>query len=49
MVSSMWPTKFCYLSLIDLTILLTYPIDLICSAFVVSGGRCQHNWRTPIA
>ena len=38
MVSSMWPTKFCYLSLKDLTIFLTYPIDLICSAFVVSGG-----------
>ena len=25
--------------------MLTYPTDLICLAFVVNGGRCQHNWR----
>ena len=28
--------------------LLPYPIDLICLALVVSGGRCQHNWRISI-
>ena len=28
--------------------ILTYSIDLICLAFVVNGGRCQHNWRTSI-
>ena len=43
MISSMWQTKFCYLWFI-----LTYPIDLICLAFAVNGGRCQDNWRTPI-
>ena len=29
--------------------ILTYSIDLICLAFVVNEGKCQHNWRTSIA
>ena len=29
-------------------ILDTYPIDLICLAFVVNGDRCQYDWMTPI-
>ena len=29
----------------NLEFILTYPTDLICLAFVVRGGRCQHNWR----
>ena len=29
----------------NLGFILTYSIDLICLAFVVNGGRCQHNWR----
>ena len=32
----------------NLGFILTYSIDLICLAFVVNGGRCQHNWRTSI-
>ena len=28
--------------------ILTYLMDLICLAFVVNGGRCQHNWMTSI-
>ena len=44
MVSSMWPTEFCYLSL---SFILTYPIDLIRLDFVVNGIRCQHNCRIP--
>ena len=40
MVSSLWPTKFCYVSLIDI---LTYPKDFIRLDFVVNGGSCQHN------
>ena len=32
----------------NLGFILTYSIDLICLAFVVNGGRCQHNWRTPL-
>ena len=28
--------------------ILTYSIDLVCLAFVVNGGRCQHNWRASI-
>ena len=34
MVSSMWPTKFCYLSLIY----ITYPIDLIRLDYEANGG-----------
>ena len=41
LVFSMWPTKFCYLkSLIHINLSNT---DLICLAFVVNGGKCQHN------
>ena len=42
MISSMWLTKFCYLSLIYIN------IDLIRLDFVVNGEWCQRNWRTPI-
>ena len=27
--------------------ILTYPIDSICLAFVFNGRRCQHNWIDP--
>ena len=45
MVFSMWSTKFVTL---NRGFILTYSIDLVCLAFVVNGGRCQHNWRTSI-
>ena len=45
MVSSTWSTKFCCLIF---WFILTYPLDLICLAFAVNGGRCQHNCRNPI-
>ena len=32
----------------NLGFILTYPIDLICLAFVLIGGRCQHKWRNPL-
>ena len=32
----------------NLWFILTYPIDLIRLAFIINGGRWQHNWRTPI-
>ena len=32
----------------NLGFISTYSIDLVCLAFVVNGGKCQHNWRTSI-
>ena len=33
----------------NLGFIVTYSIDLICLAFVVNGGRYQHDWGTSIA
>ena len=41
MLSSVRPTNFATLYII--WFILNYPIDLICLAFAVNGGWCQHT------